>query len=222
MGRRASAESAASRAIKVNCIRSLSRRCREWSVAHAVQSFIRTLDRMEVRMNRRVMSGAVAACGFAVVLSAACSDRNGTRTATNDAAADAGSARPPVTLTGCLQKGDLESEYVLTEVNHSRTNVGTSGSKAPAAGDAVGREQMREAARAYRLSGEKDVLEPLVGKQVRVTGTEEKRSTLNEHSADRDRDRAKIDDDDLARVRVASIDQVSEECGVQSGARPKR
>src|SRR5262249_17513283 len=52
---------------------------------------------MEVRMNRTVVSGAVTACGFAVVLSAvACSDRNGNRTATgNDE-----QARPPVTMTG--------------------------------------------------------------------------------------------------------------------------
>src|SRR5262249_44990759 len=130
-------------------------------------------------------------------------------------------ARPAVTLTGCLQKGDLGSDYILTEVNHSRTSVGTSGSQTPAAGDAVGREQMREAARAYRLSGDKDVLEPLVGREVRVNGSEEQPAKVNQHNdggTPKERDRTKIDDDDLARVRVVSIDQVSEECG----ARPQR
>ncbi|HJZ71665.1 MAG TPA: hypothetical protein VKE51_07975 [Vicinamibacterales bacterium] len=163
-------------------------------------------------MNRTVVSGAVTACGFAVVLSAvACSDRNGNRTATgNDE-----QARPPVTMTGCLQKGDLGSEYILTEVNHSRTSVGTSGSSTAAAGDAVGTEQRREAAQAYRISGDKDVLEPLVGREVRINGTEEKRSTLNDHDDDgtlKNRDRTKIDDDDLARVRVTSIDQIAAQC----------
>ena len=183
-----------------------------------------TLELMEVRMNRRV-SGFVTACGVAVVLSAAACDRTGNRTAANGTTADENSARPPVALTGCLQKGDLGTEYILTEVNHSRTSVGTSGTQPPPPGDAVGKEQMREAARSYRLSGDKDVLEPLVGREVRVNGTEEKRSRLNEHNDDgtlKQRDRTKIDDDDLARVHVVSIDQVSPDCGAPSGARPQR
>jgi hypothetical protein len=106
-------------------------------------------------------------------------------------------------------------------VNHSRTSVGTSGSTPPAAGDAVGQEQMREASRAYRLAGDRDTLEPLVGKQVRVSGTVEKRSKLNDHNDDgtlKDRDRTKIDDDDLSSVQVASIDQVADQCGAAGGA----
>jgi hypothetical protein len=168
-------------------------------------------------MNHKVLSGAVMACGFAAVIAAAgCGDRNVNRTAANGTAADENNARPSLTVTGCLQKGSLGSDYILTEVNHSRTGVGTSGSTTPAAGDAVGQEQMREATRAYRLAGESDTLEPLVGKQVRVNGTVERRSKLNEHNADgtlKERDRTKIDDDDLASLHVASIDRVADSCG---------
>src|SRR5262249_5017225 len=117
-----------------------------------------------------------------------------------------------------LQKGDLGSDYILTEVNHSRTSVGTSGSQTTPSGDAVGKEQMREAARAYRLSGDKKVLEPLVGREVRVNGAEERQAKVNRRNdtgTPQERDRTKIDDDDLASVRVVSIDQVSEECGAR-------
>jgi hypothetical protein len=155
-------------------------------------------------MNQKVWAKAMMACGFAVVAAVGCSDRSGNRTAANGTAADENNARSSVTLTGCLQKGDLGSEYVLTEVNHSPTSVGTSGSTPPAGGDAVGQEQLREAARAYRLAGDSDALEPLVGKQVQVNGTVERRSKLNE--------RTKIDADDLARVHVASIDRVADAC----------
>src|SRR5262249_58209198 len=69
---------------------------------------------MEVRMNRTVVSGAVTACGFAVVLSAgACSDRRGNRTATGDDE----QARPPVTMTRCLPKGDPGSGYNPPQVD---------------------------------------------------------------------------------------------------------
>jgi hypothetical protein len=174
---------------------------------------------MNGRVNRRVLSGAVTACGLAVVISvSACSDRSVNRTAANGTAADDSTARPPMTLTGCLQKGDLGSDYILTEVNHSPTSVGTSGKTTPATDDAVGKEQVREAARAYKLAADGDTLEPLVGKQVRVNGTVEQKSKLNDHNADgtlKDRDRTKIDDDDLASVRVSSIDEIGETCGAR-------
>jgi len=177
---------------------------------------------MEVRMNRRVFSGAATACGFALALATACSDRGTNRTTTGTAANES-AARPTITVTGCLQKGDLGSDYILTEVNHSRTSVGTSGSNQPAGSDAVGREQIHEAERSYRLAADSDRLEPLVGKEVRVSGTVDRDSKLNERDANgslKDQDRTKIDDKDLARVQVTSIEQIAEQCsGASNGAR---
>jgi len=43
------------------------------------------------------------------------------------------SEKPPVTIAGCLQKGDGRSDYILTEVNTAPTRVGTTGST-PATG----------------------------------------------------------------------------------------
>jgi len=138
--------------------------------------------------------------------------------AASGTAADENNARTPVTLNGCLQKGDGRSDYILTEINEPRTTVGTSGSAA-AGNDRVAQEQMRAAAHAYKLSADKDTLEPLVGKQVRVSGTVERRSQLNEHNDNgtvKDRDRTKIDEDDLANVHVASIDSIADSCGAPS------
>jgi len=154
------------------------------------------------------------------------------------AARDSGTAakndQSPVTMTGCLQHGDGRS-FILTEINSPRTSVGTSGSTA--AGDPVGREQMREAAHAYRLKAEDDKsLEGLVGHQVRVSGTVTERADLpataanDKPATDRaagdrkadDRaaatsgsnpDRQKIDEGDLASIQVASIDSVADACG---------
>ena len=151
-----------------------------------------------------------------------------------DAAGTAGSAgntaavdrdKAPVTLTGCLQKGDGRSDYILTEVNSTRQTVGTTGSSGSAAEgksspDVVGQEQMRAATHAYRLNGERDSLEPLVGKQVRVSGTMTRQSDLNAHDDAgklKDRDRTKIDEGDLARIDVASVDSVAENCGGTRG-----
>lgn len=163
---------------------------------------------------------------------AAGADRVGTPGATTGAAANpngtaadakARDTQPPVTVTGCLQKGDgvLKSDYILTEVNTARAAVGTSGTAPSGAnGDAVARDQLRQAARAYRLSGDGDALEPLVGKQVRVSGTLVKRSEVNEHKPDgtlKDRDRTKIDAGDLARIDVAQVDSVADACGGKAG-----
>jgi len=177
---------------------------------------------------------------------AAGADRTGTPGATAGAADANGTARPagtsgtaagaadttsaenaqPITLTGCLQKGDgtLRSDFVLTEVNTSRASVGTSGAGANPKSDVVGQEQMRQAEHAYRLDGDRDDLDKLVGKQVRVSGTIEKRSDLNDHSASgtvKDRDRTKIDDGDLAQVKVASVTSIGSACGGKAGRTKK-
>lgn len=203
-------------------------------------------------MNRRAVSKIVMGFGMAAVLSAfgcggdrgtadrsadtnktgqpaaAAADRVGTAGSTagaaaNGTAADENNARTPMTLTGCLQKGDGRSDYILTEVSQPRTTVGTSGSTSAAGSDVVGQEQMRAAAHAYKLAGDKDTLEPLVGKQVRVNGTVERRSKLNEHDDNgtlKDRDRTKIDEDDLASVHVDSVDRIADACGGKGA--PKR
>jgi len=119
--------------------------------------------------------------------------------------------KSPITITGCLQKGDGRSDYILTEMNTTQTTVGTTGA-APggSTADAVGKEQTRAAAHAYKLNGEHDALEPLVGKQVRVSGMLAARSDL---AKDKDVDRTKIDESDLAKIDVSSIDSVSDNCG---------
>jgi len=132
------------------------------------------------------------------------------------------SEKPPVTIAGCLQKGDGRSDYILTEVNTAPTRVGTTGST-PATGssaDVVGKEQMRAAAHAYKLDGERDTLEPLVGKQVRISGTLTERAELNEHDRDgrvEPKDRTKIDEGDLAKVDVKSAEQIADSCGGAKG-----
>jgi hypothetical protein len=70
------------------------------------------------------------------------------------------------------------------------------------------------------LNGDRDRLEPLVGKQVRVSGTMAKASDLNAHDDNgkmKDRDRAKIDEGDLAKIDVASVDSVADNCGGKTG-----
>lgn len=171
---------------------------------------------------------------------AAGADRAGTPGATAGAADANGTARPagtsgvgadtaakaePISLTGCLQKGSgtLRSDYVLTEANMARTPVGTSGAAANPKSDVVGKEQMRAAEHSYRLDGDRDELDKLVGKQVRVSGTVEKRSDLNEHNADgtvKERDRTKIADSDLAQVKVDTVASIADACG--KGAPRKR
>jgi len=200
-------------------------------------------------MKRTMLSNAWVCCGLAIALSgAACSDRGSHETAgsapgqqTSAAARDkvaANNDQAPVTLTGCLQKGDGRS-FILTEINRPRASVGTSGSDST--GAAVEREQLRAAAHAYRLNSDDDKnLESLVGHQVRVSGTVAERADLpakagtdtarsdraaNDRTTDKrasgDRnaaasgsnDRAKIDEGDLASIKVATIDSVADACG---------
>jgi hypothetical protein len=185
-------------------------------------------------------------CGVAVALSTGACDRQSRATnrtadeAGSSAAKDTGGAaksdQSPVTLTGCLQKGDGRT-FILTEINSPQTSVGTSGSTA--SGAAVEREQMRAASHAYRLTGDDNSLDSLVGHQVRVRGTMVERADLptqtgsakaGAESARTDTARPdaagrtshqppKIDEDDLAKVAVASIDSIADACG--GGARKR-
>ena len=201
-------------------------------------------------MKRTMLSNAWVCCGLAIALSgAACSDRSARDTAgtapgqsTSAAAARDNAAakndQTPVTVTGCLQKGDGRA-FILTEINRPRASVGTSGSDA--SGAAVEREQLRAAAHAYRLKSDDDKnLDALVGHQVRVSGTVDEKADLpaqaGADSARSDRaasdrttdkrasgdrtaaasgssDRTKIDEGDLASLKVATIDSVADACG---------
>src|SRR4051812_11426940 len=164
--------------------------CLAWTLAIAVSAFACSRTDND---NNKFPNGDATKTGEPA---AAGADANGNTAAPNGSAARTGTAgtagsnaahdparsdnSAPGTLVGCLQKGDGRSDYILTEVNSTRTMVGTSGTtERPSAGgqsdrstaDVVGQEQMRAAAHAYRLSGDRSALEPLVGKQVRVSGS---------------------------------------------------
>lgn len=175
-------------------------------------------------------AGADRAGGASAGSAAASGSAANGSAANANAGSRADAPKQPITLTGCLQKGDGRSDYILTAVNTTRESptVGTSG--ASQNGDKVGEEQMRQASHAYRLSGDHDHMEGLVGKQVRVSGTVTAQSDLNEHTQSgqlKERDRQKIDEGDLAKVDVASIDSIADACGgaksgTKAGARAKK
>jgi hypothetical protein len=170
---------------------------------------------------------ALCACVLASALATgACggsdrTDRNDNATASSAANKE---ENRPVTLAGCLQRGD-GSDYILTQVNTPAASVGTTGSNDTASpnrsGDAnaVGQEQLRAAAHSYRLSGEDDQFKNLVGHQVRVQGTLAAKSDLSHEKAGTAEDRPDIDEGDLAKVDVTSIESTAPACG--TGANPR-
>jgi hypothetical protein len=141
----------------------------------------------------------------------------------------------PINVTGCLQQGSGHT-YILTRLNEpSQKSVGTSGSPA-----AVEREQLREAAAAYRIDPQGDVkLDDMVGKQIRVSGMLTDRADLpkpdangsaaanrdergtsaaaaNDARTNGDRtgnDRPDIKQGDLAKIDATSVTVVSDACG---------
>jgi hypothetical protein len=169
----------------------------------------------------------VTGCSLAIALSVGACNQSDTAEVDRDndrLAADTANARghegAPITVTGCLQRGSGLNNFILTQVNTPADSpVATSG-KGDASGQAVQREQMREAKHAYELEGEdNDALRNLVGKQVRVTGTIEESSNLHREAAERNRtstdkrDGLDIDTGDLAKVQVQGIVQVADACG---------
>jgi hypothetical protein len=186
--------------------------------------------------------------GCAIAAAAACNssnrgnvdgnaDANGTAHSRTDQAADVNrneARQTPITVTGCLQQGDGHT-YILTRLNEpAQKSVGTSGTPA-----AVEREQLREAANAYRIDPSGDVkLDDMVGKQIRVSGTLAERADLPKPEAsastneNRDQrattgsvddnankrarantDRADIKEGDLAKIDATSVSVVNEACG---------
>jgi hypothetical protein len=200
----------------------------------------------ETSMSYLTVSKALAV-SCAIAAAAACNssgnmngnaDANGTadRTA-SDIKRD--EPRPqPINVTGCLQQGSGHT-YILTRLNEpSQKSVGTSGSPA-----AVEREQLREAANAYRIDPQGDVkLDDMVGKQIRVSGmladradlpkpesvgsaTRDERGTSGAAASDANRntDRADIKQGDLAKIDATSVTVVAGACGDQAKSvkRPK-
>lgn len=154
-------------------------------------------------MTFRMDSRLVMACGVALAMSSAACNRDAAR---SDKAR--GHVGAPINLTGCLQKdGGLTTDFILTQVNEPSQSVGTSGT----AGN-VDQERMREAKHSYRVEGDDDQLEKLVGKQVKLEGTVAENSDLQKSKANREPG-ADIDADNLARVDVVTITAIADACG---------
>jgi hypothetical protein len=184
----------------------------------------------------------VVACAIAA---AACGNSGGTHNDAGSGAAATGAAEEradqsinanrqaertgtPITVAGCLQKGD-GSAFLLTRVNEPTQSVGTTGAAgagSPAAGSnsaVVEREQMRSAAGTYRVDPKGDVkLDDLVGKEVQVVGTVTENMDLPRANAGGN-DRPNISQGDLTRIDATSVSTVAEVCrGAESSATPNR
>ena len=169
-------------------------------------------------------------------------DQPAATTPAKDANGSRSAEQQRVNLTGCLQKGDSGS-YILTEVN--RPTAGSVPSGENPNGNKVEKEQLQAAQHAYRLSADNNNdLDKMIGAQVRVEGTVAQPSDLKASTADRssdqsvgtsgsrdrdnanngktanNRDREKIDESNLAKVNVASIEKVSDGC--EHGGRAAR
>jgi hypothetical protein len=108
-------------------------------------------------------------------------------------------------VTGCLQQGDGDNDFILTQVNEQPGPVATSGDNE---GSAVQQKQQEAASRAFKLSGGREQLRDLVGHQVRVTGTVSDRGEVQS----RDQNES-VDQDDLATLEVSSAESVANACG---------
>jgi hypothetical protein len=154
---------------------------------------------------------------------------------TTSARADTGGQQQAqqVTFEGCMQKaaGTFGSDYVLTMLNEPPGAAGTSGSVTKT-GSSVEREQMRMAARTYRLEAKGDVkLDDMVGKQVRVTGVISEQAhvptgagaigtSLDTQQPNRDRTAqdergAELKTSELGKVDVSSATVIAQSCGAQ-------
>jgi hypothetical protein len=191
-------------------------------------------------MKRPDVRSVIVGCASAALLSAAaCSNNNRNDSAAMPPAGDASApaaAEPnakgtsgsdvqkeALNVSGCLQKKG--GDFILTELSEPSTG----GASTKGEGDKVAREQLHAAQHAYRLRADNDDdLAKLVGKQVRVRGTVDKKSDLavkdqpaatsgSKDRASDDRDRRDISAGDLARVDVTSIEQVSASCGSAKG-----
>jgi hypothetical protein len=157
------------------------------------------------------------ACASAALLGAAACNNNSAKTTTDEtkpapdttaaAKAPAEDQQRPISLNGCLQKGD-GSNYILTQINE------------PPKGEPVAQQDLKEAEHAYRLNAKNtsdDDWDKMVGHQVRVSGTLAKAADIDQQvgtsgSSDA-KDRPKIHEGDLAQVDVADIQMTAASCG---------
>jgi len=131
----------------------------------------------------------------------------GTSGATASAAADANDPAT-MTVTGCLQQGDGQSDFILTQVSAQPQPVATrSGNDSTV----VQEKRHEPTARAYRLSGGPDDLRDWMGHQVRVTGKLEDRGGVQSPDSSR-----QVKEGDLAKLEVTSAESIGDTCGAQS------
>lgn len=171
-----------------------------------------------------------AACASAALLSAAACSNSNDQTANSTERAPGAAAAPnatgtsgsaddtkaqPITLSGCLQKGD-HGDYILTEINEPAP-----GATSDKSANKVEREDLNAAEHAYRLkndNGKDSDLDNFVGRQIRVSGTVAKRSDIDQKvgtsgSNDKDNKGVKLHDSDLAQVDVTNVQQTAASCG---------
>ncbi len=125
----------------------------------------------------------------------------------------------PISLIGCLQEGH-GGTYILTTLNEPKHPDSSKPS-------VVASERLKAAEKAYRLSARETTdLSKLVGTRVRVEGTVSKPSELLArnaagvestgtagHEAGTASAARKIEQDDLAKVDVSSVQKVAATCG---------
>jgi len=159
------------------------------------------------------------ACAVAVAL-AACdnsANRSNSSSTSTPAAERNASNNEAITLTGCLARGDGHNDYVLTKANQP---VGTSGESTQAG--SIPEKTRAAAERSYRLNGDNDQLDGLVGHRIRVSGTIADRGDLNASSDKNDSQprgtsgeaskNQEISESDLAKVDVKSVESVADSC----------
>jgi hypothetical protein len=162
---------------------------------------------------------SMAALAALTITGVACQDDNDADTdltetleapAADSRDADRDAAPASVRVSGCLQEAD--GDYVLT------TNTPEASASQPNQPQSA---QLAAARDAYRLSGDDDNLEKMLGSRVQVTGTVEERAdlpTLEPRGGAAQSQSPKpldIDPSELAELTVTSIQSTGESCGAR-------
>jgi hypothetical protein len=97
-----------------------------------------------------------------------------------------------VTVTGCLQRGEGDNDFILAQASSEARPVATAGPRAPGS---------------YRLSGGPDELRDWIGHRVRVTGAVEARGDSQSPASSQPGGRV-----DPTRLEVTAAESVATEC----------
>jgi hypothetical protein len=154
------------------------------------------------------MHWKMVVAGFAIAAATACGESGGRKTTS------------PITVAGCLQKGN-GSDFILTRINEPSLAVGTTGANEPSTAQpggsaatgagAVEREHLRTAAGAYRIDAADGLnLGNMVGREVRVVGTITENMALPR--ANDDHAPVQVKQGDLARIEATSVSPTAAEC----------